>query len=115
MTSQKIRSAPWARLTSRRPSRKPGRGGTTPMLPATGSTITAAISPPRAWKSARTAARSLNGAVSVRAAGWPGEEASNLAERGRPGRAARDAEGAHRGLGAGAHEPHQLDGRVRGG
>ena len=33
-------------------SRKPGSGGTQPMLPTTGSTMTAAISLPRAAKSA---------------------------------------------------------------
>src|SRR2546427_430173 len=52
MTSSKIRSAPWACVISRSPSRKPGSGATTPMLPATGSTITPAISSPRARKRA---------------------------------------------------------------
>lgn len=33
-------------VTSRSPSKKPGTGGTTPILPATGSTITAAMSSP---------------------------------------------------------------------
>ena len=35
-------SAPAASQRARRASRKPGSGGTTPMFPATGSTITAA-------------------------------------------------------------------------
>ncbi len=38
------------------------------MLPATGSTITAAISAPRASNTARTASRSLNGSATVSAA-----------------------------------------------
>ena len=42
ITSSKISSAPAAEHASRRPSRKPGAGATTPMLAATGSTITAA-------------------------------------------------------------------------
>ena len=49
-------------------------GGTTPMLPATGSTMTTATSPPRAAISRSTAPRSLKGAVSViraRASGTP--------------------------------------------
>ena len=42
------------------------------MFPATGSTITAAISLPRASKIARTAPTSLNGTVSVSAASAAG-------------------------------------------
>src|SRR5437867_3869305 len=49
-----------------------GSGATTPMLPATGSTMTAAISSPRARKSARSASRSLNGALRVSAASGAG-------------------------------------------
>ena len=42
------------------------------MLPATGSTITAAIVSPRARKSAWTASRSLNGTLRVSAASGAG-------------------------------------------
>jgi len=45
------------------------------MLPATGSTMTAAISRPRSRKMARTASRSLNGAVSVSCASGSGTPA----------------------------------------
>src|SRR5207244_1657562 len=44
ITSSKMSSAPQARVASRRAMRNPGCGGTTPMLAATGSTITAASS-----------------------------------------------------------------------
>ena len=43
ITSSKISSAPERAVISRSPGRKSASGGTTPMLPATGSTITAAI------------------------------------------------------------------------
>ena len=81
MTSSKMSTASWARVSSRRPSRKPARGGTTPMLPATGSTMTAAISRPRSRKSVRTASRSLNGAVSVSCASGPGTPALSGIEK----------------------------------
>ena len=42
ITSSKTSSAPEASQRSRSASRKPGAGGTTPMFPATGSTITQA-------------------------------------------------------------------------
>ena len=58
-------------------SRKPGSGGTTPMLPTTGSTMTAAISLPRAAKRARRAADVVERAASrcwqPCAAGTPAE------------------------------------------
>ena len=76
MISSKIKSDPCSRVMARRCSRNPGWGGTTPMLPATGSTITAAISPGWAWKASRMAARSLYGTDTVweaDAAGTPGE------------------------------------------
>ena len=60
---------------ARSPSRKPGFGGTTPMLPATGSTITQARSSPCPSASARAASRSLNAQTrvsAVTAAGTPG-------------------------------------------
>ncbi len=44
-TSSKIRTIPWAVASSRTRSRKPGSGGTTPMLYWIGSTMMAAISP----------------------------------------------------------------------
>ncbi len=49
-----------------------GRGGTTPMLPATGSTITAATASRCRARTVRTASRSLNGTVTVRAASAAG-------------------------------------------
>ena len=76
MTSSKTSSAPQSSQASRSPSRKPGAGGTQPMLPGTGSTITQASSSPQRSITSRTLARSLNGAVSVSAVvagGTPGE------------------------------------------
>ena len=52
-------------VSRRRPSRKPGCGGTTPTLPITGSTITAAIRPRLASASRSTEARSLKRAIRV--------------------------------------------------
>ena len=75
MTSSKISTAPWRVQRSRNASRKPGAGGTTPMFPATGSTMTAAISRPRASKIARTPAMSLNDAVTVKRARLSGTPA----------------------------------------
>ena len=46
MTSSKIRSVPFVSVNSRNPSRNPGSGGTTPIFPATGSTMIAAKSSP---------------------------------------------------------------------
>ncbi len=63
MTSSKIRSVPCFAVMARSPSRYPGAGATRPMLPHTGSMITAAISP--AATSFSTAARSLNGTTNV--------------------------------------------------
>ncbi|MCY1457194.1 hypothetical protein D9M71_744630 [compost metagenome] len=60
----------------RRPSRKPGAGGTQFMLPATGSTMMHATSWPTSARVFSTAAMSLNGRVRVclaKAAGTPGE------------------------------------------
>ena len=59
MTSSEISRAPWAAVMRRRPSVKPGAGGTTPMLPGAASVMTAAISSPRSAKAASTAPRSL--------------------------------------------------------
>ena len=59
ITSSKISSAPLASHTRRSVSRKPRRGGTTPMFAATGSTITHAISWPRWAKNFSTAGASL--------------------------------------------------------
>ncbi len=44
MTSSKISRAPDASQAARNPSRKPGAGATSPMLAATGSTMTQATS-----------------------------------------------------------------------
>ncbi len=65
ITSSKKSRAPCSSQSARSPSRNPGSGGTTPMFAATGSTTTTAISRPRSPKIARTASRSLNGAVIV--------------------------------------------------
>jgi len=59
ITSSKMRSAPQADVASRSAARKPGAGGTTPMLAATGSTITAASSSPRAATKVRTSSIAL--------------------------------------------------------
>jgi hypothetical protein len=64
------------RVISRSSSRNPGVGGTTPMFPGIGSTITAAICPRFLSKSCRTEAASLKVAVRVCfavSAGTPGE------------------------------------------
>src|SRR6266542_290550 len=74
MTSSKRSSAPCPSQSRLSPSRKPGAGGTTPMLPATGSTTITATSRPRADIRRSTASRSLNGTVKViwaSAAGTP--------------------------------------------
>ena len=42
ITSSKISTVPFSLHRSRKACKKPGRGGTQPMLPATGSRITAA-------------------------------------------------------------------------
>ena len=76
ITSSKIETAPCFEQSSTISSRNPGAGGTTPMLPTTGSTMTAAISLPRDSKRARSAGRSLNASVAVLlavAAGTPAE------------------------------------------
>jgi hypothetical protein len=76
MTSSKIRSTPCCRVISRKASSQPLAGGTTPMFPATGSTISAAMSFPRRARSASSAPVSLNGIVWVSAAssgGTPGD------------------------------------------
>ena len=52
-------SAPCFSHSAFKPSSQPGSGATRPMFPATGSTITAAISAPRASKSAVAAYRSF--------------------------------------------------------
>ena len=67
MTSSKISTAPCALHKPRQASRKPGSGGTTPMLPATGSTMRAAISSPRDSKRSVRATTSLYSTSSVSA------------------------------------------------
>ena len=75
MISSKIRMIPRFSVSSRMVSRKPATGGIMPMLPATGSTITQAMSSPRSDKVLRTASISLYGRLIVsfaRSAGTPG-------------------------------------------
>jgi hypothetical protein len=81
ITSSKIRSAPWRSQRARSPARKPATGGTRLMLPAMGSTMTAAISPAFSANRRSTASRSLYGASrvsAVTAAGTPGEEGTPI-------------------------------------
>ena len=65
MTSSKIKSAPLSWVTFLRASKNPGAGGTTPMFPATGSVMTAAI--PEGWaaKNFSTDSMSLYSATKV--------------------------------------------------
>ncbi len=65
ITSSKIESAPAPLQSETIASRKPGSGGTQPMFPTTGSTMTQAISWPCFANAARSAGSSLNGSVSV--------------------------------------------------
>ena len=58
MTSSKMRSVPWRRVTSRRPARNPGRSGSRAHEPPLGSRITAATSP-RCRRMRSTSSRSL--------------------------------------------------------
>ena len=58
-TSSAIMRAPWAAVTRRTDSLKPGAGGTIPMLAGAPSVMTAAISGPRSAKQASRAATSL--------------------------------------------------------
>ena len=137
MTSSKMSTAPCLVHSSRQASRKPGCGGTTPMLPATGSTMSAAISSPRSSNSLgqrgdvvvldqqRVGRRALGdaGAVGQRerehAAAGGGQEAVRVAvvaadeldDLLAAGEAAGDAHGAHRRLGARVDHAHELDGR----
>jgi hypothetical protein len=46
MTSSKTNSAPFSSQSARSAARKPGAGSTQPTLPATGSTMMAAMSAP---------------------------------------------------------------------
>ena len=71
---------PFSSQSRRRPCKKPGPGGTTPMLAATGSTTTQAIAPGLAWKRVSTRPRSLYSAVRVSAV----EPAGTPALPGRP-------------------------------
>ncbi len=77
ITSSKTSSASCSAVRERSRSRNPGAGGTSPMFPATGSTITAAIS--CSAKRASTEPRSLSSAVRVSATApgvTPGESGS---------------------------------------
>ena len=65
MTSSKMSRAPNSSHTARSPSRNPATGGTTPMLPETGSTMIAAMRSPCSSNMARTAATSLYGSTIV--------------------------------------------------
>jgi len=68
ITSSKISTLPLASARSRRPGRNPAAGGTTPMLPAIGSTMIAAMELPCSRMRASTDARSLYRAIRVSAA-----------------------------------------------
>ena len=59
MTSSKISIVPYLVHRARHASRKPGCGGTTPMLPATGSTMSAAIFSPSTANSSVSVCTSL--------------------------------------------------------
>ena len=67
LTSSKMSTIPWAVASSRTRSRKPGSGGTTPMLYWIGSTMMAAISPRWRSRMASSASALLNGATIVSA------------------------------------------------
>ena len=136
ITSSAISSAPVPLQIVRSPSRNPGAAGTTPMLPATGSTITHARSSPCVSASARAASqvvvlrdqrvrrhRRRHARASPGSRAWPGPTrpapAARRRARGsrprtsapspRPVNSARQPQGAHRRLGARRHEPHHLD------
>ncbi len=137
MTSSKMSTAPCLVHRSRQASRKPGCGGTTPMLPATGSTMSAAISSPRCLEQLgqrgdvvvldeqRVGGRAPGdaGAVGQRerehAAAGRGQEAVGVAvvaadeldDLLAAGEPAGDAHGAHRRLGARVDHAHELDRR----
>ena len=76
MTSSMTSSAPRSRVSSRSAVMNPSFGGMHPMLPTTGSRMTAAMRSGCASKSARTESASLYVADSVvpaHSAGTPGE------------------------------------------
>ena len=141
ITSSNTSSAPASEHRSRRPSRNPGSGGTTPMFAATGSTIAAAIRSPvlgehpvdRCEVVERHRERVARGALGH--ARRPGDPERRHAAPGSlreqrvrvpvvaalelqdevPSRtSAREADRAHRGLGAARHEPDHLDRGHRG-
>ena len=90
ITSSHTNSAPARVHSSRSPSRNPGTGGTTPMFAATGSTITQAMSSPRASNSSPMACSELYGATRVSAAAapvTPGESGSPNVATPEPARA----------------------------
>ena len=137
MTSSKMSRAPYRVHRARQASRKPGSGGTTPMLPATGSTMSAAISSPRSANRVVNDSTSLYSTSSVSAVValvTPGLSGSDEREHAAAGRrkervgvavvaadelddllalreATGHAHGAHRGLGAGVDHAHHLDRR----
>ena len=139
ITSSKISSAPCcARERRAGPARKPRRGGTQPMLPATGSTMTAAISrraransrldrgevverrDERVGARRRRARRRESGMPSVatpepacdqQAVGVAVIAAVELDDHVAAGEAAREAQRAHRRLGARLDQAHHLDRR----
>ena len=139
ITSSKTSSAPLASHSARSASRKPGAGGTTPMLPATGSTRIAASPSPYSATAAATASMSLKGSTIVspatpdrnagrrrnperhQARARAREQSVDVAvivarELDQPVAARRGAgqpHGAHRRLGSRGHEPHHLDRRHR--
>ena len=64
-------TAPYRRQSPASAALNPGRGATTPMLPAAASVMTAAIRSPCAAKAASTAPRSLYGNTIVSAVAAP--------------------------------------------
>ena len=65
ITSSNSSSAPCSVQSSRSEPRKPSSGATTPMLAATGSIATTAMSLPHSSNAAVTASRSLYGTLIV--------------------------------------------------
>ena len=65
MTSSNISSAPLSWVIFRPDSKNPVAGGTTPIFPATGSMMMAAIPPGLASKNRSTEPMSLNSATNV--------------------------------------------------
>src|SRR5699024_967253 len=79
ITSSNINNEPYSFVISLKPCKNPSTGGTTPILPATGSTITPAMSSPNSSKATFNDAKSLYGTDIVFLAipsGTPGESSN---------------------------------------